>query len=366
MDAFLSIGIGALFCMGMGTSGMVPSFGAPYGALQIGRRGAGLLFGLMVAVGAVVGSGPVLRTLGKGLLVSGGLDAMGGLAVLSAAGCGLALGNRLRVPQSTSQVTVFAVLGTGIAGAGCRWEAMVPLLVAWVTLPVAAFLCTYVVARAIGSPPPGAEIAAPVAARWRALAVATGAYVAFAIGTNNVPNAVAPLGAVFPGASAPAFCLAAGVLFGLGGYAYGEPLMRKSGRQLAAFGPRAAAAIAITTASLLLVASSFGFPQSLVQLNVLATLGVGCAKYGVRATMRKGVLTGILLVWLAAPLVGGGLAWAIRRLSTDTALAWLLPVFCAAALVWNAWPRAARPSPANEEEEDGAVRGTMKKLGFLE
>ena len=102
------------FAMNMGASGIAPSFSSIYGSRLIRRKHALILFGLFVVIGGVLLGRNVAVTLGKNLLPKGLVTFDVTLIILTAATLGLFLANMLKIPQSTSQVTVGALVGTGM------------------------------------------------------------------------------------------------------------------------------------------------------------------------------------------------------------------------------------------------------------
>jgi len=110
----LLIGLGVFFAMNMGASGIAPSFAAVYGGRLIKKKEIIILFSIFVVLGAVVLGRNVSLTLGKSLLPKEFLNLNTALIIISSAALSLFLANILRIPQSTSQVTVGAITGAGL------------------------------------------------------------------------------------------------------------------------------------------------------------------------------------------------------------------------------------------------------------
>src|SRR3990167_5411996 len=100
--------------MNMGASGIAPSFAGIYGGMMIKKRNALLLFPIFVIIGAILMGGRVAVTLGKSLLPVGLIGFDAALIILASAAVSLFLANILKIPQSTSQVTVGAAVGAGL------------------------------------------------------------------------------------------------------------------------------------------------------------------------------------------------------------------------------------------------------------
>jgi len=100
------------FAMNMGASGVAPSFCSSYGAKFLGRKSIMLLFTFFVILGAVLLGGGVAKTLSSGIVPSKFISPKIALVILLSATISLFIANLLKIPQSTSWVTVFSLTGT--------------------------------------------------------------------------------------------------------------------------------------------------------------------------------------------------------------------------------------------------------------
>ena len=298
------------FALNMGSSGLAPAFGATIGARVIGPRLAALVFGAFVILGSLLLGSHVAKTLGAGLAPASMFDRSSTLVVLASANAALLIANLLKMPQSTSWVTVAAIVTLGLHGGGLQSHNLTHrMLPAWVLLPLAAFLVSAVAMRQL-YPLDGRGLALHSWLRQRkklmsGLALASSCYVAFAIGANNVANVTGPLAAAGV-CSLLVGSLVFAPLFGIGARLMSGPATTIA-RDLVPLGVVAATLCNIVVASLLLVASHFGLPQSLVHLNAAAVLGVAIVKEG-RALMFQGRGTRrMLLLWVATPALAAAL-----------------------------------------------------------
>ena len=106
--------ISIFFALNMGASGIAPSFAAAFGAKLITEKRAVVLFAIFVILGAIILGRNVAVTLGDKLLAKEFISLPVALIILSAASLSLFIANILKIPQSTSQVTVGAIIGAGI------------------------------------------------------------------------------------------------------------------------------------------------------------------------------------------------------------------------------------------------------------
>jgi len=137
----------------MGASGTSPSFAPAYGADLVRREVIPGLFGLFVFLGAVVAGRKVALTVGRDILPPESLGLSITTVVLLAIGLSLLLANLLRVPQSTSQSTVFALVGCGAhLGVLETHRLLLEIIPTWFITPIAAFLVTLAVGKATFGP----------------------------------------------------------------------------------------------------------------------------------------------------------------------------------------------------------------------
>ncbi len=305
--------VGGWFALNMGGSGLAPAFGATIGARLISPRRAALVFGIFVTLGAVMLGSHVAKTLASDLVPASSFDPTTTLIVLGAANVALLLANLLKMPQSTSWVTVAAILALGLHDGNLTTHTLLHrLLPAWILLPLIAFVLSAGLMRYL-YPLHGTRFGLHAwlsqhTGALRGLAFASACYVALAIGANNVANAVGPLSA------SGVFSVATGMLvmapiFGIGARVLAGPA-KTIGRDVVPLGLFAATLCNIVVASLLLIASYYGLPQSLVQMNAAAVLGVALVKEG-----RSGMLDGrgtrrMLVLWVITPILAAVLTWA--------------------------------------------------------
>jgi len=305
------------FAMNMGGSGIAPSFASVYGARLISRKKATILFSIFVVFGAVTLGGRVAKTLSSGLVAKELFTPQVALIILLSAAVSLFIANLLKVPQSTSWVTVAATFGAALYFNNLNLITTFRMVGMWLILPLIGFALTFFSFRSIY--PPRAENFwfYEKVHSWKKnihfLALASSCYVAFAIGANNVANAVGPL----MGANliSPLLgLLIISPLFGLGGWLIKDRTMKTIGKEIVPLGLITSTIVSIITASLLIVASFLGFPQSLVQLNALAIMAVGTIKHEHVLAAKEKAVQKTFLVWLIAPFVSGILSFLFLNL----------------------------------------------------
>lgn len=312
------LAVGGWFAFNMGGSGLAPAFGATIGARLISPRWAALVFGIFVTIGALLLGPNVAKTLGSEIVPASSFDMITTLIVLGAANLALFLANVLKMPQSTSWVTVAAIVTFGLFQRDLNTHTLTHrLLPAWLLMPLIAFVVSAGLMKYF-YPLHGSRFGLH---SWlsqrtgvlRVLAFASACYVALAIGANNVANAVGPSSA------AGLFSVTTGMLvlapmFGIGAVVLAGPA-KTIARDVVPLGLFAATLCNVVVATLLVVASYIGIPQSLVQVNAAAVLGVALVKEG-----RSGMLEGrgtrsMLVLWIVTPILAAGLTWVALSVS---------------------------------------------------
>ena len=317
----------------MGGSGTAPSFSAAYGADLIRRDLIPGLFGIFVFFGAIIAGKKVSLTIGKGIVPSEVMDLTLTSIILLSVAMSLLIANLLKIPQSTSQATIAALVGPAVYFDILKTRKLFfEIIPTWFILPVIAFVITYVVGKYVYNPVkkrgfvkfeqisshPGLKI----------LVILASLYVAFAIGANNVANAAGPLASMISNElnvslSGNNFLLVMIVsnliiapCFGIGSSVFGHRVIQTTGKDIIDFGPMGATLISFITATLLLFASATrGIPTSLVQMNTLAIVGLGISKVGWRIILEKTSIRRLLVVWLIAPIISLMISLALTHVS---------------------------------------------------
>lgn len=295
------------FALNMGASGVAPSFASTYGGRLIKKKNALLLFAFFVILGAITLGKGVSLTLGKNLLPQEFISFDVVLVIFSAATLGLFLANILKIPQSTSQVTVGAIVGAGLYFKYLNFKTLfLKILPLWVILPLLSYVLTWLIYRKIYPPEhDNLHIYQKLFANEKKLklsALIASCYVAFAIGTNNVANAVGPLfGAGILGVNLGLILVSP--LFGIGALVLGKGTLDTAGKEIVPLGLFSGVLVSFVTATLLIFASILGIPQSLVQLNIFSIFAVSCLKNGHRSTLDQRLTQKTFFIWTITPLI---------------------------------------------------------------
>jgi len=311
----------------LGANDAANIIGTAVGTRMVRFRIAALIASFAVILGAVVGGSGTTETLAS----LGAVNALAGsFTVCLAAGLTVAWISYLRLPVSTSQTIVGAIIGwnlfTGsetnlrtVAGIGSVW--VVSLVMAAALAAILYLLMRAILARTHIH-------LLELDAYTRAGLILAGAFGAYALGANNIANVIGafvhalplapvdlPLGVTLHGSQLllllGGLSIAAGILTG------SQRVMATVGSQLFQLTPLLALVVVLAHSLVLFVFSSSGLrdliqslglpalplvPVSSTHAIVGAILGVAIAR-GSGAAIRYSLLGKIVLVWMVAPVI---------------------------------------------------------------
>lgn len=313
--------VAMFLAINMGASGTAPSFSASYGANLIRKDMIPGLFGIFVFAGAVIAGDKVMKTIGGDVIPAESMSMMLTVVVLGSVAMALFFANMFKVPQSTSQATIFALAGPALYLNIMQTPRLFyEIIPAWFITPILAFGVSYLFGKFVYLP-----LRSKIAKTFKFLGnknfltffvIGTSCYVAFSIGSNNMANAAAPVISM----ASNMLGLAEGTdnytlitlivvfmvapFFGIGSSLMGSRVINTTGKDIVRFGSLGASYISFITASILLIASLWrGIPTSLVQMNTAAIVGLCMVKNGCMHTLRIAPLKKIFVIWLVSPLI---------------------------------------------------------------
>jgi PiT family inorganic phosphate transporter len=274
--------------------------GMPYALGAVSARSALLLMAPLALVGAAFASGKVAETVGR-KLIEATPTRLGEVVIVSVAFAVTALYNRVRIPTSTIQLLVGAVVGTAVgASAGVHWHTIATLAVIWVAAPPVAAVIGYGGGKAFGR-----------VTRTGGALVVVGCLASFAMGANDVALASGALvgPSILSAHWAGALC---GVGLALGVLITGRGLLDRVAFDIVDLDRATATAAQFVQALVILVAVSFGYFTSMNQALVGAMAGAGAARG--RHTVQARTLAGIVRGWVTGPPTSFALALAAALL----------------------------------------------------
>ncbi|WCN37380.1 inorganic phosphate transporter [Aneurinibacillus uraniidurans] len=316
MLTYIAIGVGLFFAMNIGASGTAASMGAAYGGGAIrNKRLAMVIVAVAALLGAVIGGGEVVKTIGGGIVPTHLLSVQTVIVILASATLTLFFANMMGIPLSTSEVTVGSIVGVGLAYREVFVAKLAVIISFWILVPIVAFGIAFTLGKLIGR----AEQKWPALQgqgswrRWLSYLLVTGGAVeAFSAGMNNVANAVGPLvGAKIMTTEAGIWI--GGLFVALGAILLGGKVLETNGKKITSLSLLQGSVVSFTGGLLVIIASVFGIPVPLVQATTCAILGVGTAENGFRL-WQKNVIRQIIKVWVVSPVTSLVVSYAMVNL----------------------------------------------------
>jgi len=314
---FLILILAVFFAMNMGGASFAASFAASYGGKMVSKSKAGLLFLIFVVFGAIVFGKNVSITLGQNIIPADLMSPKAIVIIFFSAGLSMFISNMMKIPQSTSLVTVASIAGVGAYFNLVNLKTIYFLLPFWIVLPILSFIITYRVAGYI-YPPRNEnfwfyERFINHQGKLKKFVLFASCYNAFSVGTNNVANVVGPLIASMD-APAMANLFLFAIFYGIGAFVFQGPL-KTAGNKIVPLGLSTAAIISLVSGTLMIIASIFGVPQSFVMLQMGAIFAISSLKHGKLATFNHPLTRKTLYTWTINPIITFFLSYA---------MAWLL------------------------------------------
>lgn len=311
----IAIIIGLFFAMNIGASGTAAAMGAAYGGGAIKRKLLAVtLVALAALAGAVTGGGEVVKTIGNGLITQSITVELTIIILLSAC-LTLFYANIAGIPLSTSEVTVGAVVGVGVAYQALVLSKVLLIFAVWIVLPFAAFGIAFL----LGKLSPILEGLLARTGRPKLVKrvltiflIGAGCYEAFSAGMNNVANAVGPLvGAGILNETAGIWI--GGIFVGFGAILLGGKVLETNGKKITKLSLLNGSFVSMTSGTLVIIASLFGIPVPLTQATTMSIFGIGLADHG-RKLWDNSIVKRIVKVWIISPLASLIVSYALVEL----------------------------------------------------
>ena len=296
----------------LGANDAANVFGTAVASRIVRYRTAVILAAVFIVIGAVIQGTGGIRTL-SALTEQDNISAF--IVTLAAAGTVIAM-TRLRLPVSTSQAMVGAIIGMGLTRGieGVQWQGLVKVVICWVGTPVGAALIAFLLYPVLAWVLDRLRMTFLIrSALLKAGLILFGCYGAYAMGGNSAANVAGVFyGAGFFGEHIRVLALIGGVSIALGVLTYSKGVMMTVGRGLVPLDAFSALVAVAAQAMTVHIYAFIGVPVSTSQAIVGGVLGIGLLK-GVR-TVNSRVLLRIMSGWLATPLIAGVITFAAGKL----------------------------------------------------
>jgi PiT family inorganic phosphate transporter len=299
---------------------MLSLLGGIFLGWSLGANDASNIFGSAVAsrmvkfwIAAALAS--VFVVLGALLEGQAGIETLKGLTQLTlkqavvssvSAAVTVTIMTVLRLPVSTSQAAVGAILGIGLLNRQLNVAGLGKVFACWLGTPVGGAVMAIIVYRVLAAVYNRLNIDLFHSdILLRLSLIVAGSYGAYALGANNVANVTA----VFVGAgmlTAFSAALIGGLSISFGILTFSKGVMETVGRRLVRIDPFSALVVVLAEAVTVHIYTFIGVPVSTSQAVIGAILGVGIVR-GINTVSRR-TLGSILIGWFLTPVVAAFIA----------------------------------------------------------
>ncbi|WP_408006455.1 inorganic phosphate transporter [Pseudalkalibacillus sp. A8] len=315
----IAFSVAFFFAMNMGASGAAASMGVSYGSGAINKKIIALVIcGTGVFLGAVIGGGEVVETIGSGIVPEDIITTQTAVIILGAATISLGFANLIGIPLSTSEVTVGSVVGVGLAYQSLYVKSLLTVVLIWILIPIIAFVIALIFGKMIQSIQNRYHTV--LEGNWKkwltVLLILMGFLEAFSAGMNNVANAIGPL------VGAGMISISHGTLIGggfiaLGAILFGGKVLETNGKRITKFSLLEGSAISGTGATLVIIASIFGIPVPLTQITTSAIIGIGTGQKGL-SFLQKNIILQMIKVWVVSPVFSLVISYGMVKVLLDS------------------------------------------------
>jgi inorganic phosphate transporter, PiT family len=299
----------------IGANDAANSLGTAVGSKVLTLRQAIILIVIFGFLGAYLQGAYVTKTIGKGIVPLDQLDRQVAIyiaVVASFAACAwVVLATYWKMPISTSHSIVGAVAGAGLAvGAPVKWKMLLDIFICWIFTPLGAAIFGYIffiILQNLFYRFVPRKLIKPIVFF---LIIASGCYVAFTWGANDVANATGVISGV--GVLTPKMSVIfGGLAIVLGIMTWGYKVIETIGSEITRLLPIMALSAQLASAVNVHIYTVFGIPVSTSHSIVGAICGVGLVR-GMRVLNFR-IMKDMILCWLATPFISGVISLVILK-----------------------------------------------------
>ncbi len=218
----------------------------------------------------------------------------------------------LRLPVSTSQAVVGAIIGIGLYHHNTHFPGLTKVIICWVGTPIGAIIISIILYIILSGILNHFNLTLfQLDYILRIGLILGGLYGAYALGANNVANVVG----VFYNTlklSVPGLSLIGGISIALGSLTFSKNVMYTVGKKLVPLSAFSSLIAILGSASTVYIYAKIGVPVSTSQAIIGAVIGMGLIK-GVR-TIHFKTLFLIISGWIFTPLLAGLLSYLILKI----------------------------------------------------
>jgi len=294
---------GVLLGWGLGANDSANVFGTAVSSRMVRYSTAVILSAIFVMLGAILQGEEGIRTLGS----LADQDMNTAFIISTAAAITVTIMTVLKLPISTSQAVVGAIIGGGLlTNAPFDFEKLGKIVICWIATPVGGFFFTYIFYYIFRKAFQILKVdMVGTDGIMRTSLILAGCYGAYALGANNVANVtgVYVVGGLLNEMQA---VLIGGVSIAIGVITYSRNVMFTVGKSIVPLDAFSALVTVVAHAVTVHIFAIIGVPVSTSQAIVGAVMGIGLIR-NVEAINYKSVRK-IFSGWMLTPVIAFGVA----------------------------------------------------------
>lgn len=295
---------GAFLGWGLGANNSANFFGTAVYTRIVSYRTAVITTAIFVILGAVLRGENGIENVGTYAYEGGIVTESAAFLVMISAAVTVMIMTVLKMPVSTSQAVIGAVIGGGILKGQADFSATAKFFSAWFLTPIGGLVIAFILYKMIRK---NLEERLTDFAFYETFIrigyIAVGAFGAYALGANNVANATG----IFTGRlnilSVREAVIIGGLTIAIGALTYSKPVMSTVGEGLLAMTSMAGFIVVFSAAVTVYIYALIGIPVSASQAVIGAIVGIGLTS-GID-TINIKMLRNVLVGWFATPTLAG-------------------------------------------------------------
>lgn len=298
LSSFTPLGGSLYLGWTLGANNAANVFGTAVATRILSYRNACFLCCIALIAGAILQGTAGIETLRN---LTGQTMATAMIVTICAALTGTAM-TYLRIPISTSQAVVGAILGIGLVKGNADYSGLTKIVACWIGTPIGSMIIAMIVYKLLGIIIDKVPMSMLTRDKilWSGLII-VGTYGSYALGANNVTNAVGVFAGLFEGLSNTHLAMIGSLAIAVGVITYSKPVMMAVGSGIMPLDAFTAFVAVFSMAATVHVFAIIGAPVSTSQGIVGAIIGIGIIK-GNRA-VKISKLKNIVIGWAMTPVI---------------------------------------------------------------
>ncbi len=293
---------GVFLGWGLGANDSANIFGTAVATRVVRFWTAAIITALGVVAGAMINGGNGIEHISDYAFDGGITTAQGAFFVMLSAALTVAGMTVLRLPVSTSQAVIGAIIGGGILSGQADFGATVKFFSAWFLTPVGGLVLAFIFYKVIKST---IEDRLTDYAFYQGFIktgyILAGAFGAFSLGANNVANVTGIFAGRLNLLTQSQAVVIGGLAIALGVLTYSKPVMSTVGERLVPMSQMAGFIVVLSASMTVYIYALIGIPVSSSQAVIGAVIGIGLTS-GID-TINVKMLKNVLLGWFATPSI---------------------------------------------------------------